>query len=95
MAHIIFFDFLFIKVALVVKDLPANAGNIRDADSIPGSGISPSRGHGNPLQYSCPENSMDRREENSTVHGATKSQTRMKQLSTLKNVRKHSLLMVH
>jgi len=38
MSHIIFFDFLFIKVALVVKDPPASAGNIRDADSIPGSG---------------------------------------------------------
>ena len=75
MSHIIFFDFLFIKVALVVKGPPANAGNIRDADSIPGSGISPGGGHGNPLQYSCLENSMDRRAWWATVHGATKSQT--------------------
>ena len=75
MSHIIFFDFLFIKVALVVKGPPAIAGNIRDADSIPGSGISPGGGHGNPLQYSCLENSMDRRAWWATVHGATKSQT--------------------
>jgi len=44
-------------VALVVKNLPANAG---DTDSIPGSGRSPGEGNGNPLQYYCPENSMDR-----------------------------------
>ena len=45
---------------LVVKNLPDNAGNIRDVDSIPGSGRSPGGGHGNPLQYSCLENPMDR-----------------------------------
>ena len=44
------------KVALVVKNLPANAGNARDAGSIPGSGRSPGGGHGNPLQYPCLEN---------------------------------------
>ena len=43
-------------VALVVKNLPANAGNVRDAGSIPGSGRSPGGGHGGPLQYSCLEN---------------------------------------
>ena len=43
------------QVALVVKNLPANAGDIRDADLIPGSGRSPGGGHGNPLQYSCLE----------------------------------------
>ena len=41
--------------ALVVKSLPANAGDIRDVSSIPGSGRSPGRGHGNPFQYSCPQ----------------------------------------
>ena len=41
------------RVALVVKNPPANAGNIRGADSIPGSGRFPGGGHGNPLQYSC------------------------------------------
>ena len=44
----------------MVKNPPANAGDIRDAGSIPGSGRSSGRGHGNPLQYSCLENPMDR-----------------------------------
>ena len=44
------------QVALVVKNLPANAGDIRDAGSTPGLGRSPGEGHGNPLQYSCLEN---------------------------------------
>ena len=47
-------------VALVVKNLPANAGDIRDVGSIPGSGRSPGEGNGNPLQYSCLENPKDR-----------------------------------
>ena len=46
-------------VAFVVKNLPNNAGDIRDLGLIPGSGRSPGRGHGNPLQYSCLENPMD------------------------------------
>ena len=45
---------------LVVKNLPANEGDIKDADSIPGWGRFPGGGHGSPLQYSCLENSMDR-----------------------------------
>ena len=45
---------------LAVKKLPANAGDIKDAGSIPGLGRSPGGGHGNPLQYSYLENSMDR-----------------------------------
>ena len=44
----------------VVKNLPANAGDIRDMGSIPGLGRSPGEGHGNPLPYSCLENPMDR-----------------------------------
>ena len=44
------------QVVLVVKNLPANAGNVRDAGLIPGSGRSPGGAHGNPLQYSCLEN---------------------------------------
>ena len=47
-------------MVLVVKNPPANAGDVRDAGLIPGSGRSPGGGHGNPLQYSCLENSMDR-----------------------------------
>ena len=48
------------QVALVVKNPPANAGNVRDSGSIPGSGRSPGGGHDNPLQDSCLENSRDR-----------------------------------
>jgi len=48
------------QVALVVKNLPANEGDIRDVGSIPGSGRFPGGAHGNPLQYSCLENAMDR-----------------------------------
>ena len=59
----------------VVKNPPANAG---DAGSIPGSGRSPGGGNGNPLQYSCLENSMDRGAWQATVHGVTKSQTQLK-----------------
>ena len=44
----------------MVKNLPAKAGDIRDTGSIPGLGRSPEGGHGNPLQYSCLENPMDR-----------------------------------
>ena len=47
-------------MALVVKNQPANAGDIRDRGSIPGSGRSPGGGHGNSLQYSCLENPIDR-----------------------------------
>ena len=48
------------QVALVVKNLPTNAGDIKDAGSIPGLGRSPGGVHGNPLQYSCLENPVDR-----------------------------------
>ena len=48
------------QVALVVKNLPANARDIRDAGSVPGSGRSPGGGQGNPLQYSCLEVPMER-----------------------------------
>ena len=70
------------QVALVVKNLPANAGDIRDVGSIPGSRRSPRGGHGNPLQYSCLEKVMDRGAWWVTIHRAIKSQTRLKQLST-------------
>ena len=60
------------QVALVVKNLPANAGDVRDRGSIPVLGRSPGDGHGNPLQYSCLENPMDREVWRVTVHGVTK-----------------------
>ena len=47
-------------MVLVVKNLPANAGDVRDVGSVPGLGISLGGGHGNPLQYSCLENPKDR-----------------------------------
>ena len=69
------------QVVLVVKNLSANAGNVRDVSLIPGSGRSPGEGHGNPLQYSCLENPLDRGAWQATVHRVAKSWTRLKQLS--------------
>ena len=60
------------QVALVVKNLPANAGDVREAGSVPWLGRSPGGGHGNPLQYSGLENSMD-----GIVHGFPKSWTQL------------------
>ena len=59
----------------MVKKLPANTGDARDVDSIPGSGRSPGEGHGNPLQYSGLENPMDRGAWKATIHGVKKSWT--------------------
>ena len=61
----------------MVKTPPASAGDRRDAGSVPGLGRSPGGGHGNPLQYSCLENSMDRGARWGIVHGAAKSRTRL------------------
>ena len=63
------------QVAPVLKNPPAKAGDIRDMGSTPGSGRSPGEGRGNPLQYSCMENPMDRGAWWATVRGATNSQT--------------------
>ena len=68
-------------MALAVKNLPAKAGDVRDVDSVPELTRSPEGGHGNPLMYSCLENSMDRGTLQTTVHRVAKSWTRMKQLS--------------
>ena len=59
----------------VVKNLLASVGDARDLSSIPKSGRSPGVGNGNPLQYSCLENSMDRTAWQATVHGVVKSWT--------------------
>ena len=61
----------------MVKNLPANAGDVRDADSTTGSGRSPGEGNGNPLQCSCLENPMDRGACRATVQGVAKSRTRL------------------
>ena len=67
---------------LVVKNPPASTGDMRNTESIPGSGRSPEEGNGNPLQYSCLENPMDRGAWLATVHRVTKSWTQLKQFST-------------
>ena len=69
-------------MVLVVKILPTNAGAVRDTGFIPGSGRAPEGRHDNPLQYSCMENFMDKRAWQVTVHGVSKSQTRLKRLHT-------------
>ena len=73
------------QVVLVVKNQPANAGDIRDVGSIPGLGGSPREGNDNPLQYSCQENSKDRGAWWATVHGVIKSWPRLKRLGTSKH----------
>ena len=65
----------------MVKNPPADAGDIRYSDSIPG-GRSPGGGNGNPLQHSCLGNPMDRGVRQATVHGVTRSLRRLKQFST-------------
>ena len=69
------------QVALVVKNSPANGGDIRDAGLIPRLGRSLGGGHGYPLQYSCLEKPMDREAWQATVHMFTQSWTRLKRLS--------------
>ena len=69
-------------MALVVKNLSASSGDLRDADSIPGSRRSPGGGPGNLLQNSYLENPLDREAWRATVHRVAKSQTRLKQLNT-------------
>ena len=62
-------------MALEVKNLPANAGNVRGSSLIPGSGRSPGKGNGNPLQYSCLENPMDRGAWWAIVHRVAETDT--------------------
>ena len=62
------------QVVLVVKNLPTNAGDIKALSLIPGLGRYPGGGHGNPLQYSCLENPMNRGVWQATVHWVAKSQ---------------------
>ena len=64
-------------MVLVVKNLPANAGNVRDAGSIPGLGRFPGRGNGKSLQYPCLENTMERGAWQATMHREAKSWTRL------------------
>ena len=66
------------QVAQIQENPPANAGEKRDMGSIPGSGRSPGGGHGNPFQYSCLENLIDRGTWQATVHRVTQSQIQLK-----------------
>ena len=66
------------SMALAVKNLPANAEDTRDLGLIPGSARSPGGGNGNPLQYYCLENPMDRGAGWATVHGVAESWTQLK-----------------
>ena len=66
----------------MVKNPPANAGDLRDVDLNPGLGISSVGSHGNPLKYLCLKNPMDREAWDSTVNRVAQSQTQLKQLST-------------
>ena len=62
----------------MIKNPPANTGHLGDTGSIPGSGRSPGEGNGNPLQYSCLENPMDKGAWRATADKIEKSQTRQK-----------------
>ena len=59
----------------MIKNLPVNAGDVREVGSIPGLGRSPGGGNDNLLQYSCLENPMDRGVRQATVHGVAESDT--------------------
>ena len=81
------------QVMPVVKNPPANAGDIRDVRSVSGSERFPGGVHGNPFQYSCLENSMDRGAWRAMVQRVTKSQTQLKELSV--RARTHTLTHTH
>ena len=74
------------QVVLVVRNLSAKAGDMRNAGLIPGSGRSPGGGHGIPFQYACLDNPMDRGAWKATVRGFTRSKTRLQRLSTCAGV---------
>ena len=73
-------------MVLVVKNPTANAGDIGDLGPIPALGRSPGEENGNPLQYSCLENPVDRGAWWATVHRVTKSRTRLKRFSTTQHI---------
>ena len=76
------------------EESACNAGDTRDAGSIPGSGRSPEEGHGKPLQYSCLENPMDRGAWWAIVHRVAKSRTQLKWLSIYKHIQKISYILM-
>ena len=74
-------NIMFAGMALVVKNQPANAGDVRDVGLIPQSRKSPGEGNDSPLQYSCLENPMDREAWRAMVHRVAKSQTQLSDLA--------------
>ena len=78
-------------MVLVVKNLPANSGDVSASESIPGSGRSYGGGHGNPLAYSCLENPMDRGAWWAMVHRIAKSWTQLKHLACMRGLSVKSL----
>ena len=74
--------YMYIPRSLGGEESACNAGDTRDAGSVPGFGRSPGEGNGNPLQYSCLENPMDRGAWRATIHKIAKSRTQLKRLST-------------
>ena len=96
MPHICFYSGLFSSLIIFLgfpcgSDGKASAYSVGDPGWIPGSGSSPGEGNGNPLQYSCLENPMDRGARLATVHGVTKSQTQLNDF-TLQMCQKVALL---
>ena len=83
------------QVALMVKNPPANAGDIRDSDSISGSGRDPRGEQGNLLQYFCLDNPMDRGAWWATVHRVAQSWTGLKQLNTHMHAHTHTHTHTH
>ena len=79
----------------VVNNPPAHAGGAEDMSSITGSGRSLEEGNGNPLQYFCLGNLMDRGAWRATVHGVAKSQTRLEQLSACTHTHTHTHKYTH
>ena len=61
----------------MIENTPVNAGTVGDEDSVPGWERSPGGGNGNPLQYSCQDNPMDKGAWRATVHGVAKTQTQL------------------
>ena len=77
------FAFMASQFELVINNPLSSEGDIRDVGLIPGSARSPGGGHGNPLQYSCLENPMERGAWRATVHRATKTGKQLKRLCIL------------
>ena len=84
-ANVIWFQ-LIIKFVIIRGNSKASAHNAGDPSSIPGLGRSPGEGNGNPLQYSCLENSMDGGAWWATVHGVTKSWTQLSDFTTSQHI---------